>query len=272
VRGSSITLEDYTLEEALRIFAEHGFDSVEMWKHHLRRCKTDELRHKFAAHADTVGIIMGGLNAVGEDYYQPFGSDQELDLTLAGLKSDAQFALSLGTHEVMIWEGRAPVGTTESYWLERLLPRLIELFRAAENVLKPQGIRILVEPHPFTVGMSDELLIKLCDALDPAFFGVLFDFCHYAVGRPNEYLQAIRNLGPRIQHIHFSDSDQKTSELHFPPGAGRLPLQAMLEVFREIRYDGTLTLDLYGYPIPVQAFPASVQQMRHACEFLGVPG
>ena len=271
MRGSSITLEDYTLEEALRIFKDSGFDSLEMWKHHLRRCKTDELREKLVAYAQELGISMAGFNAVGEDYFRPFGSDEELELTLDGLKADAAIALSLGTKDLMIWEGAAPRGTTESYWLEQLLPRLIELFRAAENVLKPKGVRLLVEPHPFTVGMSDSFLTKLCDALDPAHFGVMFDFCHYGVGRPRDYLTAIRSLGLRIRHIHFSDSDQKTSELHFPPGSGRLPIQTMLETFREIGYDGTITLDLYGYPLPVQALRSSGARMKEACDFLGLP-
>src|SRR6185295_2891466 len=77
MRGSSITLEDYTLEEVVRIFRDHGFDRVEMWKYQLKRCKTDELRQKFATYAKGMGISMGGLNAVGEDYFQPFGTDQQ---------------------------------------------------------------------------------------------------------------------------------------------------------------------------------------------------
>jgi sugar phosphate isomerase/epimerase len=155
--------------------------------------------------------------------------------------------------------------------MSQLLPRLIELFRTATNALRSKGVRFLVEPHPFTVGMSDQFLIKLCDALDPAQFGITFDFCHYGVGRPNDYLEAIPALGHRIQNIHFSDTDQKTSELHFPPGAGRLQIQAMLEAFRGIHYDGTIALDLYAYPTPVQALPLGAARLREACEFLGLP-
>jgi sugar phosphate isomerase/epimerase len=272
MRGSSITLEDYTVEEALRIFRDSGCNSTEMWRHHLRRCKTDELRKRFVAYAKGLGISMGGLNVVGEDYFEPFGSDAQLQQTLNGLKADTEFALSLGTTDVLIWEGRAPQGTGETEWLERLLPRLIELFRAALAFAEPKGARLLVEPHPFTVGMSDRLLTRLCDALDSPHFGVTFDFCHYGVGRPKDYIDAVHTLGPRIQNIHFSDSDQRTSELHFPPGSGRMNLSALLDAFKEIRYQGTIALDLYGYPTPVQALPAAVHRLREACEFLGLPG
>jgi sugar phosphate isomerase/epimerase len=214
---------------------------------------------------------MGGLNVVGEDYYQPFGTDQQLEQTLEGLKADADFALSLGTHDVLIYEGRAPKGTTEAHWVSQLLPRLIELFRAAITAVSAKGVRFLVEPHPFTVGMSDQFLIKLCDALGPEHFGVTFDFCHYGVGRPNDYLEAIPKLGHRIRNIHLSDTDQKSSELHFPPGFGRLRIQAMLEAFRDIHFDGTMALDLYGYPMPVQALLLCAARLREACEFLGLP-
>ena len=67
-----------------------------MWKHQLKRCKTDELRQKFATYAKGMGISMGGLNAVGEDYFQPFGTDQQFQATLDGLKADMELALSLG--------------------------------------------------------------------------------------------------------------------------------------------------------------------------------
>ena len=83
--------------------------------------------------------------------------------------------------------------------------------------------------------MSDRVLIKLCDSLDADCFGVTYDFCHYGVGRPNDYVQAIYALGPRICNLHFSDSDLKSSELHFPLGSGRMNLEAILEALRSIR-------------------------------------
>jgi sugar phosphate isomerase/epimerase len=263
-------LEDYPLEEAVRIFHSAGFDSLEMWKSHLKRCKTPELRQRFVAWAKGLGVSMGGFNAVGEDYFQPFGTDVELDVTLVGLKADTQIAHALGARDLLIWEGRAPSGTTETDWLERLLPRLTELLKCAISYASSLGIRILTEPHPFTVGMSDRLLSRLCDALDSEWFGVTFDFCHYGVGRPGDYIDAVRALRHRIRHIHFSDTDQKTSELHFPPGSGRLNLYGILDAFKEIGYNGTMTLDLYGYPLPVSELKGCATRMREACEYLGI--
>lgn len=269
--GNSITFEGYPLEEVLRIMRGAGFTGVEMWKPQLKRCRTPQLRARFADFAAGMGLRMGGLNVVGEPYYQPFGGDKELEATLEGLKADVEYALSLGAHEVLIWEGVRPEGAADTDVMSRLLPRLVDLFRAAIAYAKPRGARFFVEPHPFTVGMSDRLLIKLCDALDPGHFGITYDFCHYGVGRQSDYISAVRALGARIRHIHFSDSDQVSSELHFAPGDGRMDIPGLLRAFKEIGYDGTITLDLYGNPTPVEAAHRSVPRLREACDYLGLP-
>lgn len=266
--GSTITLCDYPVEQAIEIFRNAGFTRLEMWLHHLERCKTPALCRTFAPNAR---IQMGGLNVVGEDYFLPFGTGAEREETMRMMKRDIDLARDLGARDVLVWEGRAPAGTTESEWINGLLPGLIEFFRTAIEYAKPRGIRVLTEPHPFTVGMSDRFLIALCDALDPEYFGITYDFCHYGVGRPRDYVQAIRTLGSRIRHLHFSDTDMKTSELHFPAGRGCLDVQGILKALREIRFNGTMALDLYGYPTPVEALMATTARYREAADYLGLP-
>jgi sugar phosphate isomerase/epimerase len=251
--GSSITFQDYPLEQTLDIMTELGFTRIEMWKHHLHRCMTADLRRDFARYAASRGISMGGLNVVGEDYYRPFGSSDEFARTLQGLKNDVDYALSLGSSDVLVWEGVRPGGTSDDECMEKLLPRLIDLFQQAISYSAPKKIRFLVEPHPFTVGMLDTFMISLCDALPPEFFGITFDFCHYGVGRKHDYIDAVRHLGNRIRHIHLSDSDLLSSELHFAPGDGLMDIPALIRAFCEIRYNGTIALDLYGNPIPVDS-------------------
>jgi sugar phosphate isomerase/epimerase len=268
MRGSSITFEDYPLEQVIGIMSDLGFAGVEMWKRHLRKCRTPELRASFAAYAAGQGIAMGGLNVVGEDYFQPFGTHEQWEQTLQGLREDVDYALSLGTHDVLIWEGVRPPDADGRRCMDELLPRLVELFHQATAYSSAKGVRFLVEPHPFTVGMSDEFLIALCDTQPDDFFGVTFDFCHYGVGRPTDYVAAVHNLGHRIKHIHFSDSDQLSSELHFAPGDGRMDLAGVLRAFRDIGYRGSFALDLYGNPTPIAAVRRSSARVQEACEFL----
>ena len=270
--GSTISFEDYPVEEALRLMRDAGCTRVEMWIGHLKRCRTEMLRRGFAQYAmDDLGLEMGALNVVGEPYFKPFGTDEELQGTLDGLKKDMEIALALGVRDVLIWEGVRPKGMSDSECERQLLPRLIEMFQSVIKFAKPHNARFIVEPHPFTVGMNDHFLIKLCDSLDPAHFGVLYDCCHYGVGQPKDYVGAIHRLGRRIRHIHFSDSDQVTSELHYAPGQGKMDLPSIVQAFKDIGYDGTLTLDLYANPTPVYSARQCLEQVNQACEFLGIP-
>jgi sugar phosphate isomerase/epimerase len=181
-----------------------------------------------------------------------------------------EFALSLGVTDVLTFEGRRPANSSDDECLTRLLPRVIELFQQAISHAAPKGVRFLIEPHPFTVGMHPEFLIRLCDALPPEHFGVTCDFCHFGVGRPKDYIKVIRRLGRKIQHLHYSDSDQISSELHFVPSEGRLDMQGILQALKDSGYRGKLTLDLYGYPTPVAGAKRAVPGIPQACEFLGI--
>lgn len=268
--GNSISFEDYPLEQALEIMHQAGFTGVEMWKPQLRRCRTAELRKRFAAYAAGKGLALGGLNVVGEAYFQPFGDEAQRRNTLEGVKADVDYAVSLGVRDVLIWEGIRPPGLSHRQVLDLLAP-LTALLGAAVEYAKANGARILVEPHPFTVGMNDEFLIRLCDALPAQDFGITFDFCHYGVGRPQDYVQAVYRLGSRIQHVHFADTDQRSSELHLVPGEGVLDLTALLRALRDIGYSGQLALDLYGHPTPGAAARRGLPKLREANLALAAP-
>ena len=83
--GSTISFEDYPVEEALRLMRDAGCTRVEMWIEHLKRCRTEMLCQAFAKYAmDDLGLEMGALNVVGEPYFKPFGTDEELQGTLDG--------------------------------------------------------------------------------------------------------------------------------------------------------------------------------------------
>jgi sugar phosphate isomerase/epimerase len=268
--GSSITFQDYPAEQAITLMSDLGFTRVELWQQHLRRCRTPQLRNLFVQYAAGLGISMGGLNVIGEPYFQPFGSDDEWQQTLKGLCHDVDYALSLGVRDVLVWEGIKPSGMSDKECYDLLLPRSIRLFREAIAYASPKGVRFLTEPHPFTVGMSDKFLIALCDALPQESFGITFDFCHYGVGRPADYVEVVGTLAHRIRHIHFSDSDMESSELHFAAGEGRMDIKALLQAFKAIGYSGTLTVDLYGHPTPIHAARTVSPHVKWACEFLGI--
>jgi sugar phosphate isomerase/epimerase len=269
LRGNSITFHMYPAEEACQRIKAAGCTGVEMWKDHLVGFKTPTLLGHFREYAAELGLELWGLNVVGADYFQPFGSQAAYDSTLAALKEDVDYALELGVREVMVWEGTHPPMKISQ---REMLDTLVSLFEEAIAYAAPKGARFLAEPHPFTLGMDLEFMKQLCDRLGREHFGILFDFCHFGVGKPDSYVQAIYALGDRIQHLHYSDSDQRTSELHFALGKGQLDLDAMDKALSEIGFKGTSTLDMYGYPLPEQGYQWGLPRYRTALETMKIEG
>jgi len=105
MRGSTSTLKEYTVEESLTIFREAGFAKLEMARGRLLLCKTHELRQSSAAHGEELGLSTGVLKAVGENYFEPFGTDELKHRSPQAMKGDMDMALSLGTTDMMIREG-----------------------------------------------------------------------------------------------------------------------------------------------------------------------
>ncbi|NWF70324.1 MAG: sugar phosphate isomerase/epimerase [Chloroflexi bacterium] len=269
LRGNSITFHAYPLEEACQRIAAAGCTSVEMWHEHLRACKTPALLRHFRDFAADLGLSLWGLNVVGAEYFQPFGAQAAYNATLAGLKADVDYALELGVTQVMVWEGTHPPFKIAQ---KDMLATLTALFQDAIAYARPKGVRLLAEPHPFTLGMDLDFMGQLCDRLGSAHFGILFDFCHFGVGKPGQIVAAVHTLGQRIQHLHYSDTDGQSSELHFPPGRGILDLDAVDAALKAIGFSGTATLDMYGYPLPEQGYRWGLPRFRRALETLGIEG
>ena len=71
----------------------------------------------------------------------------------------------------------------------------------------------------------------------------------YTIDHTDTYVASIAELGARIRHIHFSDGDAKTYALHLPIGEGQLDLVAIVRSLQKIKFAGTLTNDLFNYPL-----------------------
>ncbi|MEO2046853.1 MAG: sugar phosphate isomerase/epimerase family protein, partial [Pirellulales bacterium] len=153
-----------------------------------------------------------------------------------------------------------------------LLDATVELFQQACSYGREKGISLTVEIHPFTLGINVDWLIRLCDQLDDTGFSITYDCCHFAVGLPNHYIEAIGQLGKRIGHVHFSDSDKKSSELHFAPGTGCLDLDGIVNALKQIGFDGTMMLDLWLYPMPEYGTEIGVPYVREVIRRLELGG
>ena len=207
----------------------------------------------FEAHAaaagDVVrraGLIVSTLNVVGDVTFDPFGGPEALRATIDGLAAHMRWAHAMGAPRVLIWEGRVE-RRAEVDAACRTLARAIEAASSRSGLTSPPPVSC--ELHPFTFALKHRMLLQLAAALRPVGAGMCFDFCHFDVALGRDLLGYLdEEIVDAIDHIHYSDTDTKTSELHFPPGQGVLDIEAI-----GARIAGkpiAISWDLFGWPGP----------------------
>ena len=268
--GNPMVFRQLPLEMALAKAAEAGYEAIELWPPQISECKTPQLLGGLAKHIRSLGIVPLRLNCADRDYFQSLTSNADIPNALAGLCADIDMAADLGMTQLLTWEGRR----AESYSSDDIngwvLDATVDLFNQACAYGRSKGISLTIEVHPFSLGIDLEWLIALCDRIDDPDFSVTYDCSHFAVGLPNDYVSAITKLGKRIGHVHFSDSDKQSSELHFAPGTGSLDLEAIVQALKDIDFQGTMMLDLWLYPLPELGTKIGVPYVRQVMKKLGL--
>ena len=267
--GNPMVFRQLPLEMALAKAAAAGYDAFELWPPQIAECRTPDLRRQLADHIQSLGIEVLRLNCADRDYFQSLSSPRDVDQALSGLCADVDMAADLGMTQLLTWEGRQADIYSEEDVQGWVIDSTTELFQQACAYGREKNVSLTVEVHPFTLGIDIDWLIRLCDGVDDPNFSVTYDCCHFAVGLPEDYISAIRKLGKRIGHLHFSDSDKQSSELHFAPGTGCLDLEGIVQALVEIEFDGTVMLDLWLYPLPEHGTKIGVPYVRDVIKRLG---
>lgn len=256
--------EDHSIESICQKVRAAGFDSIEVSRPpFFNRLSTRGTRARFAEWAAAQGLSLYGFDCWVE--VQPYFAMHE---TLSEFQRAIGFAADLDLKSLI----------THDSWTKdngdrrpgECLQANLELFRRVADMCADAGLLLLIEPHPDTLSMENRWCIDFIDGLDRENAGIVYDCCHYGVGQPNSYVQAIGQLGRRIRHIHFSDGDAVTYALHLPLGEGALDLPAIMRSLREIHFGGTLTNDLFNYPLLEDGARRNAPKIRAAEVELGI--
>jgi len=252
--GMSVVMLRDDLETAAATLHDLGFEGMEVHLSHLGPGMPGVTVYE--AHAAAAGelirrhdLLVSTLNAAGDPSFDPFGGPAALEGTVAALAQQLRLAAAMGAPRLLIWEGR--VARRED--LDGALRTLTDcLARARERSGLADPPPISVELHPFTFGLQHRVLPALGAALASVGAGICFDFCHFGVALGADLLAAIDDdVLAAIDHVHYSDTDLVTSELHFPPGDGALDLAAIGH--RLAGKPIAVSWDLFGWPAPRHA-------------------
>jgi sugar phosphate isomerase/epimerase len=256
--------ENPSIEAICRQVRDAGFDSIELSRPpFFDKLTTRGTRKAFARWLGALGLSMYGFDAWVE--VEPFAAEAA---TLAGFQAAIDFAaeLDLGliiTHDPWL---RVVGHRAACACLEILIP----FFTRVADLAAVAGLDVVLEPHPDTLSMDNQFAIDLVDGVGRNNIGLVYDCCHYGVGQPDAYVRSIEQLGRRIRHVHFSDGDRMTYALHLPLGEGELDLNAIVAALKQIGFAGTLTNDLYNYPLLERGARHNAERIREVEKELGL--
>lgn len=267
--GMTVMFAGLDLEQALNELSIMGFDGVEVFVGHFGPRVVDA--PVFEAHALAAGelvrsmdLYVSTLNCIlGE--FDPFSSDDSFEDATVSLARNLRLARAMGSPRVLIWDGElsnidrlsvAPV----------LLGRAIEKAREIAQLSNPPDIA--VELHPNTFALKYRLHEEVAETLLDVGAGVCLDFCHAAVALGADFATEISQAFIRsVSHIHFADSDCKSEQLHFPPGAGRADIDSAVRIFEGSGLG--VAWDLFGWPAPRRAAASEMERYRAAVTSIG---
>jgi sugar phosphate isomerase/epimerase len=260
--------ENPSIEAICGIARRAGFDSLELSRPPFYlKLTTAGLRRRFAEWAAQLGLGLYGF-----DCWVDVLPYDRFDDTLAEFGKAVEWAADLKLGLVITHDAWRAVNGDRGP--RKCLGVHVELFRRVADLCATKSLRLVFEPHPDTLSMDNTWAIDFIDAVaeghPPGSVGILYDCCHYGVGQPDGYVEAIPVLGQRIRHVHFSDGDRKTYALHLPLGEGELHLEGIVASLLASGFQGSLTNDLYNYPLLEEGARLNAPRIRAVERRLGL--
>src|SRR5579885_695808 len=145
----------------------------------------------------------------------------------------------LGARWMNVHPGVSPMHGRGST-VERNLESLSELLEYGKDA----GVGVMVENIPGSFNTVEQLS-ELLDPL-PA-LGLHLDIGHANLMTPRNITEDVLAVyATRLRHVHLHDNRGGTHDLHLPLGAGEMDIAGGVRALQAVRYDGTITLEVFS--------------------------
>lgn len=224
----------WALRRALQCLGDLGYDGVELCLEHPEM--RPETLSVDACLRWREAVAEAGLAVASVSYH----GDGEPDAARSANQVRAvRIASDCGATVLILNGQKAAPGNEAEQWRafarhlrERVLPLATDL-----------DLRVALEPEPGHFLHSSADLLRLLAELDSPAAGANLDVGHAWLTDP-DILSTVRELGPRLYHVHWEDMPSGEHR-HLVPGTGDMPLDALHAALMAVGYSGYYTVDLF---------------------------
>ena len=112
-------------------------------------------------------------------------------------------------------------------------------------VLAANGVTACIEPlnrfETYFLNTTEDA-VKLCAEIGHPNVGILWDTFHANI-EEKDPAAALRTTGQFLKHVHTCENDRGT------PGSGHVDWKGVFAALRDMKYDGWLTIESFGFAI-----------------------
>ncbi|EEQ60663.1 AP endonuclease, family 2 [Clostridiales bacterium 1_7_47FAA] len=286
IAGHTMGTPEYTVEEAMELFAGIGLDGIEIVVQDDYRCgipnHVDEVylqKIKDAAKHSNIRIICL------TPYYCRFNDldDAVRESDIEGVKKVIDYAVFLGAEYVRIYGGSfAQEEQDGDGGKER---RLVEAMRILGDVAAAKNITLVLEDHFNTMTVTARRAAEIVGRINHPNVGILYDQVNLAFVGGEEYEEAIELQKDYIRYVHVKDLIFKGDTREFKAssvshvnederivssrvvGEGIMDWKAIVEKLRKSGYEGWYSLE-YERRWHPQDLPIADVGMKNSAEHL----
>jgi D-psicose/D-tagatose/L-ribulose 3-epimerase len=132
--------------------------------------------------------------------------------------------------------------------------RAVETWQELAPVLASSRVELCLEPlnrfETYFLNTTADA-IRLCDEIGHPSVGILWDTFHANIEEKN-LPDALRACGRHLKHVHTSENDRGT------PGTGHIDWRGVFSALDDLRYNGWLTIESFGFALGELSAAASI--------------
>jgi D-psicose/D-tagatose/L-ribulose 3-epimerase len=132
--------------------------------------------------------------------------------------------------------------------------RAVDAYQQLGPVLTQYDVHVCLEPlnrfETYFLNTSADA-VQLCKEIDHPNVGILWDTFHANIEEKN-IAASLRTAAPFLKHVHTCENDRGA------PGSGHVDWSGVFAALRDIKYDGWLTIESFGFALGELSAAASI--------------